>query len=137
MPSSPVGRIIAHNEADDELSDYDSPLPSAHSSPHRLGHVHSIIGAQPAVQALSEDVRAARQTVSNAYRAASSLMPSETARRLEALESTGHEDAEMLIDIGGRVHKLETQMSNLMMDNGTIDHILQNFNMLNERMACM
>ena len=78
--SSPValGHVVAehavsNDDSDEELSDYDSPLVIAQpvqASPHRLGRVHQIIAAQPAVDAMREDALAVRESMRHAYRAA-------------------------------------------------------------------
>ena len=39
------------------------------------------------------------------------------------------------MDIGGRVHRLETPMPDFMMDDGALDRIFANFNMLKERLG--
>ena len=72
----------------EEYSDNDSPLVNVgihasrtssspesvaqYGSPHRWGRLHEVIAAQPAVQVVSEDVRA---ILAGTYRAVATLVP--------------------------------------------------------------
>ena len=101
-----------HARAPPSASSEDVPL----GSPPRFGRIHQVVAAQPATQALREEVT---YVLENAYQvgaAAAAMLPSS--------------GANLTVGAEARLESLERLFSNLTGANGTIDHIFTTVNML-------